>query len=481
MFLLNIYFNSCKDDVVSSDGIVEFPDSIIAIFTTPLNQSNQTCVNSSCHSNYDKASGLDLEDWKIAMFGSDNGAMIIPYNAFWSHLTATINNDTNVALVITLNPPELSNLHKLPNDKVQIIMRWIDNGARNKNGGVAYEVFQPKAYITNQASDYIALIHTEYQLVTRLIPVGGSSQIDAPYFVIVDPEKKYFYVSLIQEGFIEKFSLISNTKVLRMPAGNNPAHIIISPDNLYGYVTNFEIGASAERSARKFKTNTMTVIGTITDQRMNAPHGMALSNDGQYFYIAANVGEYLFKISTNNFEVITAVPIDPSVPSNGNGTGNFRPYQIELSPDNNRLYITCQGPLSNQSPDVVKVFNTSDLSLEGNITVEDNPLSLKYTPDGKYLFVCNRNSNSVSVIDANNQTVIRTIQGVGIEPHGVDFTSDGKFAIVSCESQSGNDGHHPQVGSTKLGVSRIIRISDFTVLDRRYETASYPSGIVVVR
>ena len=225
----------------------------------------------------------------------------------------------------------------------------------------------------------------------------------------------------------------------------------------------------------------MTVIDTVTDHRMNAPHSMALSNDGQYLYVTANVGEYLFKISTNNFEVITAVPIDPSVPSNGNGTGNYRPYQIELSPDNIRLYITCQGPLGDQSPDIVKVFNTSDLSLAGNITVEDNPLSLKYTPNGNYLFVCNRNSNSVSVIDANNQTVIRTIQGVGIEPHGIDFTPDGKYAIVSCESQSGYDGHHSQVGSTKLGVSRIIRISDFTVLDRRFETASLPSGIVVVR
>ena len=478
---LNFYFNSCNDDIVSSNGIIEFPDSIVAIFTTPLNQSNQTCVSSSCHSNYDKASGLDLEDWKITMYGSDNGAMIIPYNAFWSHLTATVNNDTNVAPVITLIPPELSNLHKLSNDKVQIIMRWIDNGAKNKNGGVAYEVFQPKAYITNQASDYVALIHTEYQLVTRLIPVGGSSQIDSPYFVTADPGKNFFYVSLIQEGYIEKFSLLSNTKVARMPAGNNPAQIVISPDNIYGYVSNFEIGASAERSVRKFKTNIMTVIDMITDQRMNAPHGMALSNDGQTLYVVANAGEYLFKISTINFEIIAAVPIDPSVPFNGNGTGNFRPYQIEISPYNNQLYITCQGPLANQSPDIVKVFNTSDLSLAGNITVEDNPLSLKFTPDGNYLFVCNKNSNSISVVDANNQTVIRTIQGVGIEPHGVDFTSDGKHAIVSCESQSGYDGHHPQVGSTKLGVSRIIRISDFTVLDRRFETASYPSGVVVVR
>ena len=58
--LFCIYFISCKDEIVTSDGIVEFPDSVSAIFTAPLNQSNQTCVSSSCHSNYDRARGLDL-------------------------------------------------------------------------------------------------------------------------------------------------------------------------------------------------------------------------------------------------------------------------------------------------------------------------------------------------------------------------------------------------------------------------------------
>ncbi|MBC8490124.1 MAG: hypothetical protein H8D45_29245, partial [Bacteroidetes bacterium] len=264
-------FYSCEKDIITNESIVEFPDSISTIFNSLLGTTNQTCVSPICHSTNDRASGFDLENWTNAMNGSDNGTMIIPYNAFWSYLIAAVNNDTNVAPVILLNPPVLSNLHKLSGDKVHTIMHWINNGAKNKNGGVAFEVFQPKAYITNKASDYVALIHTEYQLVARLIPVGGSSQNDAPYCVTIDHLKKYFYVSLIQEGYIEKYNMLSNTRVARMPAGNNPAQIVISPDNFYGYISNYENGLNTERSIRKFQTSMMTVLDTITDQLLNAP------------------------------------------------------------------------------------------------------------------------------------------------------------------------------------------------------------------
>jgi hypothetical protein len=30
-----------------------------------------------------------------------------------------------------------------------------------------------------------------------------------------------------------------------------------------------------------------------------------------------------------------------------------------------------------------------------------------------------------------------------MQPHVIDFTRDGNYVVVSCESQSGYDGHHP--------------------------------------
>jgi YVTN family beta-propeller protein len=45
-------------------------------------------------------------------------------------------------------------------------------------------------------------------------------------------------------------------------------------------------------------------------------------------------------------------------------------------------------------------------------------------------YVSNEKSNTVSVIDTNSWTVIKTIK-VGQRPRGIEFTKDGKFVLVA--------------------------------------------------
>ncbi|MEO6693923.1 MAG: YncE family protein [Ignavibacteria bacterium] len=482
--LLIVYAQSCKQDFVNDPGSVEeFPDDINAIFNAPLNTTNTTCQTPSCHANESNTVGMNLVDWHAAMQGSNNGTMIIPYNGFWSHMVSVINSDTNVAPVTIVALPEL---HKLDSQKVATIKNWITDGAKSKNGNIAYTTISntEKGLITNQASDLVAVIKTNDKLVTRLIPVGGRpNQLDAPHYITIDKQKKYFYVSLIQEGYIEKYDLNTYAQVGRMQAGQSPAHIEISGDGRTGYVTNFESSGNVTTTT-KFNTENMTITGIFSEPRMKGPHGMALSEDGSQLYVASEIGEFLFKISTSEFYASDSTyirsEIDPTVPGSGNGTGNFRPYQIILSPDNSIIYVTCRGSSE------VRIYNATDLIQINNIFLGTGsfPLLMKLTNDGSYLFVCNRNNNTVSVINTATQTIQTTITGVGIQPHGVDFTTDGQFAIIACETQSGFDGHHPQVGSKKIGVSRIIQIqgSNFNLLTNRYlEMGSFPAGIEIIK
>ncbi len=221
----------------------------------------------------------------------------------------------------------------------------------------------------------------------------------------------------------------------------------------------------------------MTVTEILTNPRFTGAHGMALTKDEQYLFTVSEFGEYLFKISTSNFDIEDSNPIDPTVPPSGNGTGNFVPYQVVLSPNDSLLYVSCVK--SNE----VRVYSASDLSQVNAIPVGQNPLLMKFTNDGKYLFVCNRNDSSVSIINSSTQMVVSTILDAGVQPHGVDMTADGNYAIVSCETQSGFDGHHPQVGNNKVGVSRIIQIqgSNFTLLEDKLEMGSFPAGIAIVK
>ncbi|HRE40975.1 MAG TPA: beta-propeller fold lactonase family protein [Ignavibacteria bacterium] len=470
-----IYFSSCEQSFVNPETST-FPPEIESLFNTPYNASNNTCASVACHNSESRAGGLDLVNWSNAMNGSSQGTMIVPYNGFWSHLIFVVNSDTNFAPVVDLLP----SIHKMPADKVSQLKTWIDNGAANKNGEVAFNSISNPCFITNQASDIMAVVDPSRKLVTRLFSVGGRTQtLDAPHYVTSDNAGQSIFVSLIQEGYIEKYNAYSYQQTGRQSVGLNPAHIVIDNANQFGYVSNFD-ASGTERRVKKFDANNLAVVDTVTDQRMNAPHGMAISSNGQFLYVASQIGEYLFKINLATFEIDNMVPVDPSVPPNGNGTGQFRPYQIAISPDNSKLFIACVGPSGNTSPDVVKVFDANSLSFIQNITVGDNPLLLKFSRNGDYVFVCNRNSNTVSVINPNSNTVIKTIDSVGVQPHGVDFTSDGQFAVIACETLSGFDGHHPTIGSFRPGVSRLIRMSDLSLMPNKLEMASFPAGIVIL-
>ncbi|MEJ0032876.1 MAG: alkaline phosphatase family protein [Bacteroidota bacterium] len=76
---------------------------------------------------------------------------------------------------------------------------------------------------------------------------------------------------------------------------------------------------------------------------------------------------------------------------------------MQLSRDSRDLYISCWGC------DKVLTFDLEKNTWKNSIHVGDNPNELMLTPDGKYLYVCNANDNSVSIIDLKTRKVIETL------------------------------------------------------------------------
>lgn len=472
-----LYFQSCEQDFVNtpeSEKPVPFPPEIDSVFKTTYGPNNLSCAAAQCHASENDPGGLNLSDWKKTLNGSKNGTMVIPYNGFWSHLISYLNLDTTKAPIIYIDPNSFQyNNHKIDTHSVSKLIKWINEGAKDANGNVAFTNVpnNEKGFITNQSADVVAVIKPNDKQVIRLIPVGGRpSTIDAPHYITLSPDNKFFYVSLIQEGYVEKYDVTTHTQIGRMQAGLNPAHIVISPDGSTGFVTNFD-ASGTERTVRKFNTETMQVMEQLSDPMMTAPHGMALSNDGQYLYVTSQIGEFIFKMNTNyfsNHDSLISAQIG-SLPQ-----GSYKPYQVILSSDNNFLFVSCVA--SNE----VRVYNSSDLTFVRSYPVGKNPLLMKFIKNSNELFVCNRNDSSVTVINTSTHD-IRTVHDAGVQPHGVDFTSDGQYAYIACETQLGFDGHHPTVGSTKIGVSRIIRVSDLNLLPDKIEMGSFPAGIAIVK
>lgn len=472
-FLFVLSFNGCNESPVEPVQTVSYSKDIQPIFVS-------NCSFPGCHNATDKPYGIDLTNWEsIMLHGSIFGAEIIPYNAKWSHLIQHINTDTNVGPVSAPLMPKLkrpyTNGEPLRKSTLDIIMKWIDQGAKNDNGEVAFAHINHKAFITNQASDFIAVVNIDNNFVTRYVKVGNTvNTLAAPHNVAVDNQGRYFYVTLISEGYVEKFDAFTYEKAGRVHLVNSPGHVMITPDGTKGYVTNYSL-TSSERFIRSFSTATMTEINTISDITMNATHGGRITSDGQYLVTVSELAEFIQVIRTSDDVIENTIPVDPQVPPNGNGTGNFRPIAVSISPDNTLAFITCT-----RSNDV-RVLDLSTREIIRVIPVGLFPIQSECSPNGRWLYVANRNSNSVTVIDVNTLSVFKTINTVGAQPHGVAFTPDGHYGYITCESVSGTFVHHPSIGSSKPGTTAVIDAFNNHVKVKDIEMAAYPAGISITR
>ncbi|HRJ85260.1 MAG TPA: hypothetical protein PK753_06280, partial [Ignavibacteria bacterium] len=83
------------------------------------------------------------------------------------------------------------------------------------------------------------------------------------------------------------------------------------------------------------------------------------------------------------------------------------------------------------------------------------------------------------VIDLTTNTVVKTIANVGAQPHKIDFTADGRYAYVTCESVSGGFVHHPPNSGKTPGTTAVIDVWAGHNKIKDIEMASFPAGICI--
>lgn len=479
-FEVTSFINGCgnSDNPVIPGSGVSFTKEVLPIL-------RQNCALSGCHqSRLTNSDNLELTSWQSIMYGGyDHGAPIIPYNAFWSGLVSHISNDTNISIIARPRMPEwrpgTTTGRYLDPNEIQTIVKWINEGAKDDNGNIAFSNITNKAFITNQASDYVAVVNTDNNFLVRLIPVGGrqgASTLAVPHHITIDNQGRYFYIADINEGFIEKYDAMSYERAGRTYLGSSPAEVFLNNAGTTGYVTNWD-ATGLDRSVKVIDTKSFSLISTITDVRMKATHGGRVLHNDSLFICASQLSEYVLFISMPDNVLIDATPIANDVPPNGNGTAaqKYQPYGIAITRDDKFAFITC--PRAND----VRVVDLKSHQVVNIIPVGHNPVMIEVSPDNKWCYVPCRNDNSVSVIDVSTQTVVYTIPDVGVQPHGVDFTSNGHFAYVTCESQGTNNPfiHHPVTQNVKPGTTAVIDVWAGHEKTDNIEMASFPNGIAI--
>jgi len=433
-----------------------------------------SCSGSGCHIGGDTASGLRLDTWELLMAGSDYGGMVVPFAGTKSHLFQHINTDP--ALGPRATPQMPLSRDPLPIEQILAIKRWIDEGARNDAGEVPMAgENRPRVFVTAQSEDKVSVIDLQTEFVARYITVGSrpdsSTPPEAPHNIVLSPDGRYFYVNLIAAGMIEKYDAHTFEKIAQTQVGRNPAQIIVTRDGATLYVSNFD-QSLLERFILEVDASTMTVTRTIVNDTLKAPHSLALSTDERFLYTTNESGDNVSEIDLGSGQITRSFPMSPGmIPV---GKPRYEPYQVLLSPDGKSLWVSCR------ASEEVRVINIESGQVTDSIPVGDHPLIIGFDPSGRRLWVPNQGSDNVTLVDVDSRSVVATIPDIGLRPHAVAFTSDGKTAFVSCENLGGNDHlHHPLENDSSVpGLVYVIDTSTLAV-QRIVEVGSFAAGIVI--
>lgn len=198
--------------------------------------------------------------------------------------------------------------------------------------------------------------------------------------------------------------------VAKVAVGLHPAHVTLTPDGRFAYVTNGGDNSVSVIDTEARKQVASIAVGTY-------PHGLRISPDGSQAFVANLKGGTVSVIDTSTRKEIAQIPV---------GKG---PAQTGFAPDGRLAFVS----LSQENR--VALVDVVGRKVVGKVEVGTVPIQLYATPDGKTLFVANQGTRqkpgtSVSVIDLQTRKVVKTVQ-TGAGAHGVALDRGGQHVFVT--------------------------------------------------
>jgi YVTN family beta-propeller protein len=299
--------------------------------------------------------------------------------------------------------------------------------------GKGQELRRVLAYVTNELSDTMSVVDRQTDRVVSVVEVGRG-----PRGVAVSDDVTRAYV--VNSG-ASTLSIIdvNTTRVLHttnLEAGASASDIVVTGDNRRVYVTN-----TALNSVSVIDTTSFQILATVPVGFR--PVSLALAPNRQLLLVANTGANTLSAIDTARNVVVATVQVD------------FQPSDVTFDPAGTQAFVThrnsprlsivslgslrvartvnagaATAALPESETSAARVFLTRpqlprlslfDVNLNTEvhtIPVGDSPEDLVVDTDREKLYVVNRGSNSITVVDRNALRVRTTIE-VGRRPWGI--------------------------------------------------------------
>ncbi|MHC4082791.1 MAG: YVTN family beta-propeller repeat protein [Planctomycetota bacterium] len=202
-------------------------------------------------------------------------------------------------------------------------------------------------------------------------------------------------------------------EVARLPTGDGPHEVAVSPDGATAVVANY--------GPRGQPGHTLTVIdvagrrarSTIDLGSYQRPHGIQFLAGGRQVVVTAEQQKAVLLVDLESAVVVEAV-----------STGQRLSHMLVLAPDARRAFV------SNIMSGNVTVVDLDLAQAVANIETGKGAEGIDISPDGREVWVTNRAEDTISIIDTELLEVVATLPCESF-PIRIKFTPDGVHVLVS--------------------------------------------------
>ncbi|MBI3610575.1 MAG: beta-propeller fold lactonase family protein [Nitrospirae bacterium] len=263
-----------------------------------------------------------------------------------------------------------------------------------------------RLYVVNEGSDSVSVIDPTNLSIVADVPTGSR-----PHYVNVDPEGRYFYVTVLftreSDDLVQVFDVKTNTLVTSVVTGHQPAHVVPDRTGSRLYVSN-EAGTTLSIiSVPEFK-----VVETVK-LKGKGPHGHVLTPDGR-FLLTPNGRSGDVSVVDLVHQTVDRIKL-PS---------GAKPVSMGITSDGRLAFVTDAGL------DQVHKIDVAQRTVSASLSVGKRPTQVPVHPTRPFLYIPCMESAAVYKVDINNWKVEKVIP-VGQGPHGIAYSADGRYAYVT--------------------------------------------------
>jgi YVTN family beta-propeller protein len=219
---------------------------------------------------------------------------------------------------------------------------------------------------------------------------------------------------------IDVINLKEQKLVATMKVNNAWLGLAFSKQYLYASGGNDDIIIRYQFTGKNLINKDTLVLGRPWPKDKISPTGIAVDERQERLYVVTKEDNALYVCNTKTMKVLNKVALSAEA------------YTCLLNPVKKELYISAWGGHK------IWIYDTQKSILKDSVDVGDHPTDMAVNAKGKWLYVANANTNSVSVINLNSREVVETLNTalspdapIGSTTNSVALSANGKTLYIA--------------------------------------------------